>query len=174
MEQLIMNWENDGAPAECPKVPEGLRLTTLPELENGIDKWLDVVQYGLSEGKQDESFYNTVMIGHENYDAKYCYILMDGDASVATITVIFYPDKLNGYIHMVACKEQYRGRRIGSYMNDLVVYLLKQKGMKTASLTTDDWRVPAIKSYLRAGFKPDMSTDDFKERWGKIFDVINT
>lgn len=73
---------------------------------------------------------------------------------------------------MVACREEYRGRGIGTYMNALSVWLLKTHGMKTAYLTTDDWRIPAIKSYLRAGFTPDLSTDDFRARWEKILSGI--
>ena len=44
--------------------------------------------------------------------------------------------------------------------------------MQTAYLTTDDWRIPAIKSYLRIGFTPDISTEDFKARWDEIFKII--
>ena len=44
--------------------------------------------------------------------------------------------------------------------------------MKSAYLTTDDWRIPAIKSYIRCGFVPDMSTENFKNRWKKIFERV--
>lgn len=168
MEQLVMRWRNDGSPAVMPRVPEGLGLTALPEMKDGVEQWLDVVQYGLSEGRQGREYYDTVMVGHENYDAQYCYLITDGDRAAATVTVIFDNAKADGYIHMVACREEYRGRGIGTYMNALSVWLLKTHGMKTAYLTTDDWRIPAIKSYLRAGFTPDLSTDDFRARWEKI------
>ena len=52
MEQLVMRWTNDGSPAVMPQVPEGLGLTALPEMKDGVEQWLDVVQYGLSEGRQ--------------------------------------------------------------------------------------------------------------------------
>ena len=172
MEQLIMYWKNDGAAAEMPEIPAGLRLAALPEVSDGVEQWLDIMQYGLSDGRQGEQYYADVMLGHENYDPKYCFLMMDGDIAAASITVIFFPEKSDGYIHMVACKEAYRGRGIGTYMNKLAVYMLKTHGMKTASLTTDDWRIPAIKSYLRAGFTPDLSTDDFKQRWNRIYDII--
>lgn len=168
MEQLIMYWTNDGKPAEKPALPKGLGLLTLPEMKDGVEQWLDVVQFGLSNGRQGPEYYERAMIRHENYDPRYCYLLTDGNTAVATITVIFDAAKADGYIHMVACREDYRGRGIGTYMNALAVYLLKTHGMKTASLTTDDWRVPAIRSYLRAGFVPDRSTDDFVKRWDAI------
>lgn len=172
MEQLIMRWTNDGSPAIKPTAPEGLGLITLPEVKNGVEQWLDVVQYGLSEGRQGREYYDIVMVGHENYDAQYCYLLTDGGRAVATVTVIFDTVKADGYIHMVAVSEGYRGRGIGTYMNALSVYLLKTHGMKTAYLTTDDWRIPAIKSYLRAGFVPDLSTDDFRARWDRVLSEI--
>lgn len=172
MEQLIMRWTNDGSPAIKPNPPDGLGLITLPEMKNGVEQWLDVVQYGLSDGRQGQDYYDIVMVGHENYDAQYCYLLNDGNKAVATVTVIFDAVKSDGYIHMVACREDYRGRGIGTYMNALSVYLLKAHGMRSAYLTTDDWRIPAIKSYLRAGFVPDVSTDDFALRWEKIISEI--
>ena len=45
-------------------------------------------------------------------------------------------------------------------------------GFETAYLTTDDYRIPAIKCYLRAGFEPEMTEDDHPERWEKIFAAI--
>ena len=77
-----------------------------------------------------------------------------------------------GELGMVIGDAGDRGRGIGTYMNALSVWLLKTHGMKTAYLTTDDWRIPAIKSYLRAGFTPDLSTDDFRARWEKILSGI--
>ena len=46
--------------------------------------------------------------------------------------------------------------------------------MQTAQLKTDDFRLPAIKTYLNIGFKPDLSTDDYKERWEKIYENLNS
>ena len=38
MEQLVMRWVNDGSPAVMPQVPEGLGLTTLPEMKDGVEQ----------------------------------------------------------------------------------------------------------------------------------------
>ena len=73
---------------------------------------------------------------------------------------------------MVACKESCRGKGIGSLLNQIALYELKKEGMETAYLTTDDWRLPAIKSYLRVGFEPDLSTDEFRERWKVIYELL--
>ena len=49
---------------------------------------------------------------------------------------------------------------------------MKTAGMQTASLKTDDFRVAAIKVYLGVGFRPDLSTEDFVQRWDAIFSAI--
>lgn len=172
MEQLIMRWKNNGEPADALQIPENCRLVNFTELDGAVDKWLDIVQYGLSEGKQGEEFYHAVMVNHAHYEEDKCFFVLENEKPVATLTVICDYDKKEGYIHMVACCEAARGRGYGTLLNKVALKTLKNEGMETAYLTTDDWRIPAIKSYLRAGFEPDVSTDDFKARWKKILEQI--
>ena len=74
---------------------------------------------------------------------------------------------------MVACRETARGKGYGMLLNRIAEYTLKKENMKTAYLTTDDWRIPAIKGYLKIGFAPDLSTEEFRERWEKIYAQIS-
>ncbi|MCQ2433110.1 MAG: GNAT family N-acetyltransferase [Clostridia bacterium] len=172
MPQLIMNWTNDGTPACFPSVPEGLELRTLPEVENGIEEWLDIVHYGLSGKREDKAFYESCMCGTKYYDPALNFMILCDGHCAGTLTVVCDPEKKEGLIHMVACKEEFRGRGIGTFMITHAVAVLKACGMVHAHLTTDDWRVPAIRSYLRAGFVPDESTEDFITRWKAIRAVI--
>ena len=74
---------------------------------------------------------------------------------------------------MVATKTEARGKGIGNLMSFFAVKILKEKGMETVYITTDDFRIPAIKTYLKCGFYPDVSTDDFKLRWENINKIIS-
>lgn len=171
-QQLVMNWEFTNEQVCDFDLPEGVAIDTYANRENALNEWLDIVQYGLTNGVEDEAYYKMCMIDRENYDEKLNFILtVDGNAA-ATITVICDYNKKQGYIHMVACKPEYRGRGLGTILNKIAMNTLVKEGMTTAYLTTDDWRIPAIKSYLRCGFKPDVSTDNFKERWDKIYAEI--
>ena len=109
------------------------------------------------------------MTCREGYEEDKCFFILENENAVATVTVICDYEKKEGYVHMVACHEAARGKGYGTLLNLIAEYTLKKEGMQTAYLTTDDWRIPAIKSYLRIGFEPDLSTDDFRERWNKIF-----
>ncbi len=167
-----MRWTDDGKEAVFPPLPENVTVFSVPERENGIDEWLDIVQYDLAWEPVTHEFYRKCMVGHPGYEERLCFLFcLDGKAA-ATVCVICDRENAEGYIHMVGSKPEVRGRGIGNLMNAYAVAVLKKEGMKTAYLTTDDWRIPAIRSYLRTGFVPDESTDGFKERWAKIRHII--
>lgn len=171
--QLKMFWENDGILRE-PQIGEDFKVVTFNELEGALEAWLDIVQYGLSEGLQGADYYDKAMLSFPTYDPNYCFFVLYKGAPIATITTVFdHEEKGRGLIHMVACKEGYRGLNIGNLLASVAEYHLKKAGMKTAHLSTDDWRLPAIKTYLNIGFKPYAPDDEFKERWEKIMENIN-
>ena len=174
MEQLIMRWKNDGSEAIAPVFPEGVSLVTYTNLPNAMAEWLDIVRFmGQEEAPaRDEAYYREAM-DYKWYSEDKCFFLTVGGKPAATITVICDKDKRDGYIHMVACKPHFRGKGLGHLLNSVALYTLKTEGMETASLTTDDWRIPAIKTYLKAGFYADLETHpDFPERWEKIMAII--
>ena len=172
MSQLIMRWKNNGIAEPAPQLPARCRMVDFTELDDAMNAWLDIVQYGLSQGRMDEEYYHLAMTSRTWYREKNCYFLLEDGQPMATIAVLCDQDKKEGYIHMVACKEAARGKGYGTLLSEWAVYVLKQEGMETAYLTTDDWRIPAIKTYLATNFEPDLSTDDFKERWQQIYQQL--
>ena len=170
--QLTMRWKNDGSEAEELILPEGFSITTLPELENGIATWLDVVAAGLTGTRRDPDYYKIVMEDIPCYDANRCFIITSEGKAVATITVICNPHSREGLIHMVACDPACRGKGLGTLMSKLAVMEMKAAGMQTGMLHTDKWRIPAIKSYLRAGFLPDLTIGETREDWEEVFRIL--
>lgn len=174
MEQLVMYWKNDGKEVKDVPVPEGCRIVRFSELDGALEQWLDIVQYGLSNKKEGADYYKQTMTDLPCYAEDKCFFVMEGEKAVATLTVVCDREKKEGRIHMVACHEAYRGKGYGTLLNRVAEATLKKEGMKTARLRTDDWRIPAIKGYLRIGFFPDLSTEDYKARWKKIYEVIGS
>ncbi len=172
MPQLIMNWENDGAAPETVELPEDCTLVRLPQMENAVNEWLDILYKGITSERRDEAYFQSRMVEHFDYDPNQCFFVLVNGTAAATFSVFCNRETKSGYIHMVSCKEEYRGRGIGTLMCRLIVKELKENGMRNAYLTTDDFRIPAIRSYLRAGFVPDESTDDFRVRWKAIRELI--
>lgn len=169
MEQLIMRWKNDGQAAKPIQVPQGCQIVNFLQLDNALDHWLNIVQYGLSNGKKGAAYYHDMMTVRPLYKEDKCFFILENGNPVATLTVICDYENKEGYVHMVACLELFRGKGYGSLLNQIAEFTLKEEGMETAYLTTDDWRIPAIKSYLRIGFTPDLSTEDFQRRWESLY-----
>ncbi len=142
-------------------------------MESPIEKWLDIVQYDLSNGLQENDYYERAMYQHTYYDNNKSFLIMHGSDTVAAITIISNPETKDGYIHMVGCKPEYRGKGLGKLLNQIAIKTLKDDKMETAYLTTDDWRLPAIKGYLKSGFTPDLSSEEFVQRWEKVMEQIN-
>ena len=174
MGQLIMRWKNDGVKTDMPSITEGVTLKNWTSVTNPVDKWLDIVSFGLSDKRESVDYYEKMNYRYKAYTPESCWFFCLKNEEVATITVICDKDAKEGYVHMVANKPAARGLGIGNLMSKFAVYELKKNGMQTAYLTTDDWRIPAIKTYLKAGFTPDLTSEkDFKERWDAILKIIN-
>ena len=53
------------------------------------------------------------------------------------------------------------------------VNALLEKGCVYVDLTTDDFRLPAIVTYLRMGFRPVIDTEETRERWERVCEKID-
>ncbi len=171
--QLVMRWKNDGNPPSPLQLPAEITVIAFPQLKNALEHWLDIVQYGLIKEKSTKHYTNS-MTNWRDYDENYCFFVCKNELPVATVTVIFHRNENEAYIHMVACKESHRGMGIGNLLSQVAMYYVKEQKMDSAFLTTDDWRIPAIKSYLKAGFEPDLIDEDDVERWDNIYKIIKS
>jgi ribosomal protein S18 acetylase RimI-like enzyme len=82
-----------------------------------------------------------------------------------------------GNVHMVCALPAHRGRGLGRLVTLAVLRYLHRRGYRSADLTTDDFRLAAIKSYLGLGLVPIYLTDaerldDHEARWSAIFTAL--
>ena len=78
-----------------------------------------------------------------------------------------------GYLHMVCVLPDQRGKQLGYLLTLAVLRFFHERGFREVWLSTDDWRIPAIKSYLRLGFEPDRPDESHIARWKAVFDEIS-
>lgn len=176
MAQLKMYWKNDGTDGSSLSLPTGITIKSLPDTPNGLGVWQDIIKYMSKHYDVDTGgdYYERSMLKTDHYNENMCYIFSVDGVPAATITVVCDEGAKEGCIHMVACKPDFRGCGLGHLMLRKAVAILKETEMETAYLVTDDWRIPAIKAYLKAGFVPDLDSEpDYKERWDRIFSVID-
>lgn len=163
MAQLKMFWR--AAAAEYPQPRNGFTFRPFNGSQEDIAAWVDICKHGLlREDETGEACFRDRMHSRAGFCPEdVFFVLLDGSPA-ATITAIVQPDQI-GYVHMVAAKPECRGRGVAAYMNQIAAARFWQAGCTGAYLTTDEWRVPAVRSYLRSGFLPVLYDEGMPERW---------
>ena len=74
-----------------------------------------------------------------------------------------------GYLHYVAVLPEARGQHLGYWVSLAALHQMRREGNASALLETQDHRLPAIKTYLRLGFVPDLTSHpSYPARWENI------
>lgn len=163
-----------GQPLHEVPVPKGCTVKNF-DREEEVSIWVDICKNGLLGPAAGPDAFEASIRNHPDLcpQEDLFFVLCDGEYA-ATIAGIYHPETKSGYIHMVAAKPEFRGRGIGNWMTYLALKHIYEKGPETqySVLTTDDFRKPAVRSYIRAGFLPVDYAPDMKERWQKLIDEL--
>jgi mycothiol synthase len=92
------------------------------------------------------------------------------DVCVASASARLLPVRFpgSGYVHWVGSDPEHRGRRLGATVTLAVLHRFVELQCESAVLETEDWRLPAIRTYLRLGFLPIRYGTDPENTWAKI------
>ncbi len=77
-----------------------------------------------------------------------------------------------GTLHMVSALPEAAGRGVGRAVCTAAVNYLLSTGCSYVDLTTDDFRISAIVTYARLGFRPVIDEEDMQKRWAKLADEL--
>jgi mycothiol synthase len=98
-----------------------------------------------------------------------------GGRPVATAMAVDCPTDRHprgGELGWVAVDPAHRGRRLGQAVSAVATARLLAAGYRDVYLLTDDHRLPAIKTYLRMGFRPLRWAEGMDERWRAVLDAL--
>jgi len=74
-----------------------------------------------------------------------------------------------GYeVGWIAADPQHSGHKLGRIVTAAATARMVDLGGDFIFLRTDDFRLPALKSYLSLGFVPDLVAEDMAERWQEV------
>jgi len=146
--------------------------------------------YGIrSEGQGDDKAWERIIF--ESFGDKYSYRIMTDDkayrpervlfvtdendmpvATAASWTIDDYPEDC-AVLHMVGVLPDHSGHRLGLHVSLAAMMQAKSEGYARMVLRTDDWRIPAIKTYLRLGYIPVVVHENHIVRWKEVLHKIN-
>ena len=135
--------------------------------EDGWNRLMDEV-FEREKGKSD--FEKEMIAGKAFRPERVWFIETDGPEIVATASAWYVPryGPETGVLHWVAVRPDSRGRRLGRAVSLAAMHQAAREGRTCMVLSTDDYRAPAAKTYLRLGFRPLLRHESHAERWRRI------
>ncbi|OAO89192.1 hypothetical protein AXX17_ATUG03440, partial [Arabidopsis thaliana] len=156
---------------ELPKlsIPAGYTLRTYRQGDD--QSWEQIVQ---------SSFFEPIAFAQKvasrpSYRPERVIFLCQEDNPVATASALNLEEPAPGnagednlgYLHMVAALPSHAGHGLGRTVTLGALHRMKEDGKHSALLKTDDFRLPAIHTYLQLGFKPLHGASDHPARISK-------
>ncbi len=130
--------------------------------------WVQVIN--ASFGNQHEAGWFYQRLGDGQFRPERVWFVTCGDRPVATASAWYraHWGERTGAIHMVGALPEHSGRGLGRLVCIAALHQLRREGRQVARLTTDDFRVPAIRTYLGLDFEPLLVDENQRERWRAV------
>ena len=147
-------------------LPEGMQLHThIPGEEKN---WEELIESAFGS-----HFDFDFLIRNGGYMPEYVQYIRYGGRDIATAAAVenpAYPHE--GWFRMVGVRSNARGLGAGRLVCLAALHSLRRRGYRSAVLSTDDFRIPAICLYLSLGFRPLCCHESHRDRWKKVSEEI--
>lgn len=150
-----------------PRLPDPYTLRTF---EHGDERhWEQIITESF---KRDagQILFDIIMRAHSAFQPERIFFITHHRRPVATASA--WHRKQDGpeigYLHYVGCMTNHQGRGLGRAVSLAALVRMNEEGRKEAMLETDDFRLPAIRSYLNMGFTPKIIHANQVQRWKNI------
>jgi len=128
----------------------------------------------INESFRHDFNFEKFMRGKPAFMPERIFFLCHQDIPVATASAWHRPEigPKAGSLHMVGILKSHSGHGLGYFICLAALYQMKNEGRTRAVLSTDDFRIPAIKTYLKLGFVPILTHESHEQRWNIILKKI--
>ena len=168
MAQLRMRFRATPADFTVPALPEGYTLGTLNP-DTDIMGWIETCTDGLDTGAWTPADFQRAMLDPEGLSPDRIFVVRDVAGRVVATATAWPRSDTQGYLHMVCARPECRGQHLGAIVVQAVMDWFAAHGVTEIRLHTDDFRLAAIKTYLRIGFLPELYDFDMPARWKEIY-----
>ncbi len=163
LKQLRMQRNLDIPLPEMPPLAAGLAIVDAL-VQEGPKAWEAIITDSFGAPTSYDKIRNDPACAPERV-----FLLMVNGVSAATTTVQLPAARPGwGVVHMVGVHRDFLGHGYGRLMVLRALHDMQQRGLQAATLTTDDFRLPAIRTYLGLGFAPVMEDDTMPGRWDAV------
>jgi predicted dehydrogenase/GNAT superfamily N-acetyltransferase len=169
-QQLVMEWP-EGRPVPSAPLPAGYELRQYTEADEAA--YIELMDKAGFTGWTPEQVRG--MIRQVLPDGFFLVVHRPTGRLVATTVSIHRPTDrypYGGELGWVAGDSEHKGKGLGMVVCAAATARLLQAGYRRIYLQTDDFRLPALKTYLKLGYRPDFSHESMEERWRRIYEAL--
>ncbi len=154
-------------------LPEGYTLRTYVEGDGA--HWVRILDESFGGEHTLEGFHKE-MIEHPAFQPDRLFFVCGPDG-LPCATAGAYRDRGGfdptvGYVHYVGVCTGHLGKKLGYWVSLAVLRKFHEEGCASSFLNTDDFRLPAIKTYLNLSFKPILMHQSHRERWIEVYKTL--
>ncbi len=164
-------WRRNLADLPAVTLPGGY---TIRPYEPGLDRaWEYVI--GQSFGwDAAEGRFRTQMRYDYAFRPERVLFVFRGNDPVATASAWYRPHfgRETGYLHMVGVLPAEAGRGLGLQVSLACLHRMAAEGRRDVVLETDDFRIAAVKTYLKLDFVPRLVHENQRQRWRDVLTEI--
>ena len=78
-----------------------------------------------------------------------------------------------GELGWVACDPEHQGQGLGAAVSAAATKRMLEEGYRYIHLYTEEWRLAALKTYLRLGYVPLLCAPEMSERWRAVCAAVH-
>lgn len=134
--------------------------------------WARIIRESFANDSFTEAQFEQGMMGHPAYRPDRIFFVCAPDGLPCGTASAYRSDAAGpdmGTLHYVGVCPGHAGMRIGAVVSLMVLRKFRSEGLAGAVLLTDDFRLPAIKTYLNLGFAPMIVDANQPARWASVF-----
>ena len=134
--------------------------------------WARIIRESFADESFDGSRFEKIMRNDPAYQPDRIFFVCAPDGLPCGTASAYRNDTFGadiGYLHYVGVTPAYTGKKLGLAISLMVLKKFLSEGLKGAVLHTDDFRLPAIQTYLNLGFSPKIVDENQPARWNTVF-----
>lgn len=161
--------------ASLPEVElaEGYTLRTYRE--GDLAAWAALVSECIGGRYDEAACRESLLMGTPQFSPEDLFFAEKGGEVVGTTCAHrkHAPAEGPGIIHMVGVFRAHRGHGLGRALVTAALWRLREMEYRAAVLSTDDFRLSAIRIYLGLGFRPVFSHVSHAPRWQELYQRLS-
>lgn len=166
--QLLMIQDDLGA-LPALQLPEGCGIRSFRPGDEAAWERIIAASFG------GEHSFERGMAADEAYKPERVWFVTDvAGQPIATASAWYRPQwsEDTGYLHMVGLIPEHAGKKLGYAVSLAALLQMVREGRTRAVLHTDDFRIPAVKTYLGLGFVPSLTDGSHLGRWQTLAGIL--